>query len=151
MARYYLKIESYSNTLSIASFAFTPRGVLAATAALSISPVAKWHRQYSSLMMGDWVPFPDPGGPASHLKFMITSNVTTRQGHVRVTLCGKIFAFLRSSVFYGLIQDRFQEEKSPKKKKRIRRRKIFCYDKDNHFRVGSRSEANFHKCHTNVP
>jgi hypothetical protein len=40
-----------------------PRGVLAATAALSISPVAKWHKQYSSLIMGDWVPFPEPGGP----------------------------------------------------------------------------------------
>lgn len=51
-------------TLSIASFALMPKGVLAATAALSISPVAKWHKQYSSLMIGDCVPFPDPGGPA---------------------------------------------------------------------------------------
>lgn len=41
-----------------------PRGVLAATAALNMSPVAKWHKQYSSFMTGDWVPFPDPGGPA---------------------------------------------------------------------------------------
>lgn len=51
-------------TLFIASLALTPRGVLAATAALNISPVAKWHKQYSSFMIGDWVPFPDPGGPA---------------------------------------------------------------------------------------
>lgn len=29
-----------------------------------MSLVAKWHKQYSSLMLGDWVPFPDPGGPA---------------------------------------------------------------------------------------
>ena len=50
-------------TLSIASLALIPRGVFAATAALSISPVAKWHRQYSSLIRGDWVPFPEPGGP----------------------------------------------------------------------------------------
>jgi len=50
--------------LSIASLALTPRGVLAATAALNISPVAKWHKQYSSFMIGDWVPLPDPGGPA---------------------------------------------------------------------------------------
>jgi hypothetical protein len=51
------------NTLSIASFALTPKGVLAATAALNISPVAKWHKQYSSLIRGDCVPLPDPGGP----------------------------------------------------------------------------------------
>jgi len=51
-------------TLSIASLALTPRGVLAATAALNMSPVAKWHKQYSSFMIGDWVPLPDPGGPA---------------------------------------------------------------------------------------
>ena len=51
----------------MASLALIPRGVLAATAALSISPVAKWHKQYSSLIMGDCVPFPDPGGPAIHL------------------------------------------------------------------------------------
>lgn len=50
----------------MASLALMPSGVLAATAALSISPVAKWHKQYSSLMMGDCVPFPDPGGPAIH-------------------------------------------------------------------------------------
>lgn len=47
----------------MASLALIPRGVLAATADLSISPVAKWHKQYSSLIIGDWVPFPDPGGP----------------------------------------------------------------------------------------
>lgn len=50
-------------TLSIASLALMPRGVLAATAALNMSPVARWHKQYSSFMIGDWVPFPDPGGP----------------------------------------------------------------------------------------
>jgi hypothetical protein len=55
-------------TLSIASLALIPRGVLAATAALSISPVAKWHRQYSSLIRGDWVPFPEPGGPTRLVK-----------------------------------------------------------------------------------
>jgi hypothetical protein len=57
-------VISKCNTLSIASFALTPKGVLAATAALNISPVAKWHKQYSSLIMGDCVPFPEPGGPA---------------------------------------------------------------------------------------
>jgi len=51
-------------TLSMASLALIPRGVLAATAARSMSPVARWHRQCSSLMMGDCVPFPHPGGPA---------------------------------------------------------------------------------------
>lgn len=50
----------------MASLALIPSGVLAATAALNISPVAKWHKQYSSLIIGDWVPFPDPGGPASY-------------------------------------------------------------------------------------
>ena len=45
-----------------------PRGVFAATAALSISPVARWHRQYSSLIIGDWVPLPDPGGPTQDEK-----------------------------------------------------------------------------------
>ncbi len=42
-----------------------PSGVLAATAARSISPVARWHRQNSFLMAGDWVPFPHPGGPGT--------------------------------------------------------------------------------------
>lgn len=41
-----------------------PSGVLAATAARSMSPVARWHRQFSFLIMGDWVPLPQPGGPA---------------------------------------------------------------------------------------
>ena len=41
-----------------------PKGVLAATAALNISPVARWHKQCSSLILGDWVPLPQPGGPA---------------------------------------------------------------------------------------
>ena len=61
----YFAIQSWyqDSTFSIASLALIPRGVLAATAALSISPVAKWHRQYSSLIRGDWVPFPEPGGP----------------------------------------------------------------------------------------
>ena len=44
-----------------------PKGVLAATAALNISPVARWHKQCSSLILGDWVPLPQPGGPA-HVK-----------------------------------------------------------------------------------
>ena len=48
----------------MASFALIPRGGLAATAALSMTPVAKWQKQYSSLIIGDWVRFPDPGGPA---------------------------------------------------------------------------------------
>ena len=43
-----------------------PRGVFAATAALSMSPVARWHRQCSSFIFGDCVPFPQPGGPAEH-------------------------------------------------------------------------------------
>ena len=59
------------NTLSIASLAFVPRGVLAATAALSMSPVARWHKQYSSLISGDWVPLPDPGGPENQFHMMI--------------------------------------------------------------------------------
>lgn len=28
-------------------------------------PVARWQRQYSSLMMGACVPLPEPGGPVS--------------------------------------------------------------------------------------
>lgn len=52
-------------TLSIASFALTPRGDLAATAARSMSPVDKWHKQNSSFMTGDCVPLPEPGGPAN--------------------------------------------------------------------------------------
>ena len=43
---------------------FFPRGVSAATAARSISPVARWQRQCSFLMTGLCVPFPQPGGPA---------------------------------------------------------------------------------------
>jgi len=31
--------------------------------ALNKSPVDKWHKQYSSLNFGAYVPFPDPGGP----------------------------------------------------------------------------------------
>lgn len=31
---------------------------------LSMSPVARWHRQFSYLMRGDCVPLPQPGGPA---------------------------------------------------------------------------------------
>ena len=58
-------VAASARTLSIASLAFMPRGVLFATAARSISPVAKWHRQYSSLMIGDCVPLPHPGGPAN--------------------------------------------------------------------------------------
>lgn len=49
---------------SMAFFASMPIGDLAATAARSISPVARWHRQCSFLMTGDWVPLPQPGGPA---------------------------------------------------------------------------------------
>jgi len=53
------------HTLSMAALAWSPKGVFLATAARSMSPVARWHRQKSSLMMGDWVPFPQPGGPAN--------------------------------------------------------------------------------------
>ncbi len=48
---------------SIAFFASSPRGVLAATAARSMSPVARWHRQFSFLINGLCVPLPLPGGP----------------------------------------------------------------------------------------
>ena len=64
MVNYKIKL-----TFSIASLALIPRGVLAATAALNMSPVAKWHKQYSFLIIGDWVPFPDPGGPVNHSIF----------------------------------------------------------------------------------
>lgn len=49
---------------SIAFLASRPSGVLAATAARSMSPVARWHRQLSFLIAGLWVPLPEPGGPA---------------------------------------------------------------------------------------
>lgn len=49
-----------------------PKGVFAATAALSMSPVARWHRQCSSFIFGDCVPFPQPGGPAEHAKMHMT-------------------------------------------------------------------------------
>eukprot|EP00955_Chlamydomonas_euryale_P085584 364114-Chlamydomonas_euryale.AAC.2 len=42
-----------------------PSGDLAATAARSMSPVARWQRQCSNLMRGDCVPLPHPGGPAT--------------------------------------------------------------------------------------
>ena len=42
-----------------------PSGVLAATAALSMSPVARWHRQCSFFSTGDCVPLPQPGGPGN--------------------------------------------------------------------------------------
>eukprot|EP00953_Heterococcus_sp_UTEX-ZZ885_P031638 16586-Heterococcus_DN1.PRE.3 len=45
------------------ALAFFPISVPAATAARSISPVAKWHRQYSSFTSGACVPLPAPGGP----------------------------------------------------------------------------------------
>ena len=48
----------------MACLASNPKGVCFETASRSMSPVAKWHKQYSSLMKGDWVPFPHPGGPA---------------------------------------------------------------------------------------
>ena len=65
---YYIQRTMHNKqTLFMASLALMPSGVLAATAALSISPVAKWHKQYSSLMIGDWVPLPDPGGPVIHI------------------------------------------------------------------------------------
>ena len=50
---------------SIAFFAAIPFGVCAATAALSMSPVAKWHKQCSLLIFGACVPLPHPGGPVS--------------------------------------------------------------------------------------
>lgn len=46
------------------TLAFFPSSVPALTAARSMSPVARWHRQCSSLMAGDCEPLPQPGGPA---------------------------------------------------------------------------------------
>ena len=40
-----------------------PISVPADTAARSMSPVARWHTQYSSTSFGDCVPLPQPGGP----------------------------------------------------------------------------------------
>lgn len=48
---------------SIAFLASRPSGVFAATAARSMSPVARWHKQLSFLIAGLWVPLPEPGGP----------------------------------------------------------------------------------------
>ena len=45
-----------SAPLSMACLAFTPFGVFAATAARNMSPVARWHRQWSDLILGDCVP-----------------------------------------------------------------------------------------------
>ena len=44
-------------------FALTPISVPARTAARSMSPVAKWHKQYSFFSLGAWLPLPAPGGP----------------------------------------------------------------------------------------
>jgi hypothetical protein len=55
-----------------AGLASCPKGVFAATAALSMSPVARWHRQCSSFILGDCVPFPQPGGPAEHSPMHMT-------------------------------------------------------------------------------
>ena len=49
----------------MAFLASRPSGVFAATAARSMSPVARWHRQFSFLIIGLWVPLPEPGGPAA--------------------------------------------------------------------------------------
>ena len=43
---------------SMISFAFTPRAVFFCTCSRSISPVAKWHTQNLSRMLGAWVPLP---------------------------------------------------------------------------------------------
>lgn len=69
-------------TFSIASLALMPRGVFAATAALNISPVAKWHKQYSSLIIGDWVPFPEPGGPAGKFATIVRSPSLLRHSKI---------------------------------------------------------------------
>lgn len=60
---------------------FWPRGVCAATAARSMSPVARWHRQCSFFMAGLWVPFPQPGGPATANLHASTAAANT---HMRV-------------------------------------------------------------------
>lgn len=54
----------------------SPRGVCAATAALSISPVAKWHKQCSSFSFGDCVPLPQPGGPAKQGIRLLSITIT---------------------------------------------------------------------------
>jgi len=56
-------VQELNSTASMACFASNPSFVCLATASRSMSPVARWHRQYSSLMKGDCVPFPHPGGP----------------------------------------------------------------------------------------
>ena len=43
-----------------------PRGALA----LIISPVAKWYKQYSSLIRGEHVSFLEPGGPTEFIKIL---------------------------------------------------------------------------------
>lgn len=62
-----------------------PIGVLAATAALSMSPVARWQRQCSCLIRGLWVPLPQPGGPASAQQHRHRAGASVRgaksQGH----------------------------------------------------------------------
>jgi len=44
---------------SMIFFASLPRSVPCPTSARSISPVARWHRQYFSLSLGAWVPLPE--------------------------------------------------------------------------------------------
>lgn len=67
------------DTLSMAALASKPSGVFFSTAARSMSPVARWHRQCSSLRMGDCVPFPHPGGPAKTHQYAMT-NLQDKQG-----------------------------------------------------------------------
>jgi hypothetical protein len=49
---------------SITVLASRPIGEPLAMAARSMSPVARWHRQYCSRSLGAVVPLPQPGGPA---------------------------------------------------------------------------------------
>jgi hypothetical protein len=70
------RIQDYNNVMNVYKFeiqntypasmiglTFLPRGVPVVTAARNMSPVAKWHTLYFSLIKGACVPFPAPGGP----------------------------------------------------------------------------------------
>uniref|UniRef100_A0A7C8ZUL2 Uncharacterized protein n=1 Tax=Opuntia streptacantha TaxID=393608 RepID=A0A7C8ZUL2_OPUST len=116
------KSSETSSPLSIASLALIPREVLAATAALNISPVARWHKQYSSLMMGDCVPLPDPGGPTrmrrlsgleEHLRRRRSSVMRSTEG-----ISSKFAAIVDLCVGFFLENTAQQ----PRKKKQIERR-----------------------------
>jgi hypothetical protein len=60
---FFLYAFLFPHPASMIGLTFLPSGVPVVTAARNISPVAKWHTLYFSLINGACVPLPAPGGP----------------------------------------------------------------------------------------